>query len=158
MSINAEIKNFFHKQSFVMVATANSKGKPNISAKGIVKIENSGYVYLLDLYDGRTHKNLKENSKIAISAIDEHKFTGWQLKGRAERIIYEGNEFEKMLPLWERQVIGRVSKNIIRSIQKGITRSGRSEAELPKPKYLIKMKVNEIIDLAPKPREMALKE
>lgn len=39
--------------------------------KGIVDITSEGEVYILDLFHGKTYKNLKANPKISITAVDE---------------------------------------------------------------------------------------
>ncbi|MFA4842614.1 MAG: hypothetical protein WC658_02110 [Candidatus Omnitrophota bacterium] len=55
---------------------------------GAIKLENgillSFQVYLFDLYHGQTYNNLKKNSGASITAVDEHRFKGYCLKGRAK--------------------------------------------------------------------------
>jgi len=77
---------FFRSQGCVIVSTIGKDGFPHSSCKGIIKINPNGRVYLLDLYRARTYENLKQNSRISITAIDEHKFIGYCLKGKAEML------------------------------------------------------------------------
>ena len=47
-----EIINFLEAQGVVLLTTIDEKGFPHSSCKGIVKIEETGRVYLLDAYRG----------------------------------------------------------------------------------------------------------
>lgn len=147
-TLNEGIIRFFHNQHFTVVTTIDTKGCPHNSCKGIVNIEKSGQVYLLDLYKGKTYKNLKQNPHINITAVDEHKFMGYSLKGIA-KIVKRENLEGHVIKSWEGKIIKRISHRLLKNIhgEKGHPR--HPEALLPKPEYLILVEVRDIIDLTP---------
>lgn len=124
------------------------KGRVHNSCKGIVEIDNDE-IYLLDLYKRRTYGNLKENSNISLTAVDEHKFKGFCLKGKAKIVKTEDLEKEH-LEEWEKKINSRVSKRLVKNIHGEKGHDQHPEFSLPKPEYMIKMKVEEIVDLTPK--------
>ncbi len=136
------------KQGFVIVSTLDSQGRIHCSAKGIVGIEEKGVIYLIDLYRANTFNNLKRNSTISITAVDEHQFTGYTLKGRAEIIDREKIK-SHIIERWEERVTRRVAKRVIKNIKKEKKGSHHPEALFPQPEYLIKMEVEEVVDLTP---------
>jgi uncharacterized pyridoxamine 5'-phosphate oxidase family protein len=149
MEISREIVNFLEKQGFVIVSTLDFQGKIHCSAKGIVSIERKGKVYLIDLYRTHTFSNLKRNPTVSITAVDEHRFTGYTLKGKAdivEREKIEGHIIKK----WEERVIQRISKRVIRNIKEERKFSAHPESRFPRPQYLIVVNIEEIVDLAPR--------
>ena len=142
------IVHFFQDQGFAIVSTADRDGSLHNSCKGIVKMSRSGSIYLLDLYKGRTFENLKHNPHISITAVDEHKFVGYCLKGKAK--IIAGNKLQSQITkAWEDKIVGRISNRVIKNIQGQKGHSRHPEALLPKPEYLIVMGVEEVIDLTP---------
>ncbi|MCM8771135.1 MAG: pyridoxamine 5'-phosphate oxidase family protein, partial [Candidatus Omnitrophica bacterium] len=120
----------------------------NNACKGIVKIERKGKIYLLDLYKGRTFNNLKANPHLSITAVDEHRFIGYCLKGKA-RIVERQRLIPEISEVWEKRLISRIAQRILKNIagEKGHAR--HPESLLPKPAYMIAMEVKEIIDLTP---------
>ena len=148
-SLPDDLMHFFQKQGFFIVSTLDEKGRPHSSCKGIVKIEKNGEIYLLDLYKGNTYKNLKRNANISITAVDEHKFRGYCLKGKA-RIVKEGKIKSHIIKAWEEKITTRVTSRILRNVreeQKGHPR--HPEILLPKPQYLIIVKTEDIVNLTP---------
>jgi general stress protein 26 len=146
--LREDIVKFFREQSFVIVSTFDRRGGIHNSCKGIVKINSQGRLYLFDLYKGRTFENLRQNSNISITAIEEHKFKGFCLKGKAKIIRKE--EFElQAIKAWDDNIINRISKRILRNIQDEKSQLKHLEARLPKPEYMIVTEVKEIVDLTP---------
>lgn len=143
-----EIIQFFHNQGFVIVSTLGRDGSPHNACKGIVKIDHSGLVYLLDLYRGRTYGNLKQNPHISITAVDEHKFIGYCLKGKA-KVLPEVRLRSQIITAWEDRITSRISRRILKNIREEKGHPRHPEALLPKPKYLIVMEIEEVIDLTP---------
>ncbi len=143
-----EIISFFHKQGFVIVSTLDLESKIHCSAKGIVGIEESGEVYLIDIYRARTFQNLTQNPTVSITAIDEHEFKGYTLKGEA-RIVERDEIKEHIIKSWEQKVIDRISKRVIKNIKRDRSSSTHPETRFPQPQYLIEIKVQEIVNLAP---------
>lgn len=140
-----EVVNFLHKQNFVIVSTIDENGHPHSACKGIVNIDPRGKIYLLDLYSGITHKNLQKDSHISIAAADEHRFIGYCLKGNAKI----GRIRSHLLEAWSNKIVSRISHRIVKRLhgEKGHPR--HPEISLPKPKHVIVMEVQEIIDLTP---------
>ncbi len=143
------VANFLHKQNFIIVSTLDRRGSLHNSCKGIVKINRNGEIHLLDLYRGGTFNNLKHNPNISITAVDEHKFEGYSLKGKAKIIKIEEIK-SHLLKAWEEKIAGRITHRIIKNIHGETGHPRHPEALLPKPKYLITMKVSEIINLTPR--------
>lgn len=139
---------FFHSQPYTIVSTVDRNGCPHNSCKGIVDIKKEGQIYLLDLYKTRTYENLKENPQISVTAVDEHKFTGYSLKGKA-MIVKRDKIKSHIIEAWEQRIRKRLSKRLIKNIRGEKGHPSHPEALLPKPEYLIEVKVDEIIDLTP---------
>lgn len=143
-----EIMQFFHSQGFVIVSTLDKDGSLHSSCKGIVKINKSDVVYLLDLYRARTYDNLKKNPHISITAVDEHKFRGYCLKGKA-KIIKIDKLKNHIIKAWEDRITSRITRRLLKNMREEKGHPRHPEALLPKPEYLIAMKIEEIVDLTP---------
>lgn len=143
-----EVISFMNKQNFVIVSTIDMDGTPHNSCKGIIKIDQGGRIYLLDLYTGITYNNLKRNPFISITAVDEHRFIGYCLKGAAKSLSQEEVD-SNVVELWKNKIIGRVTHRIIKKIHGEKGHPKHPEILLPHPKYMIAMDVEEIIDLTP---------
>lgn len=146
---------FFHNQGFVIVSTLDEDRSPHNACKGIVRINRNGLIYLLDLYRAKTYQNLKRNPHISITAVDEHKFVGYCLKGKA-RLIPEIKMRFQIIKAWEDKIISRISRRILKNIREERGHTRHPEELLPKPEYLIVIEVEEIVDLTPqrlKPEE-----
>ncbi|MBL7131275.1 MAG: pyridoxamine 5'-phosphate oxidase family protein [Candidatus Omnitrophica bacterium] len=148
MKLSSNIIYLLEKQGFVIVSTLDPQGKIHCSAKGIVGIEKEGKVYLIDLYRENTFNNLKRNPTISITAVDEHEFMGYTLKGKA-RIIEREKIKDHIIKSWEERVIQRVSKRVIGDIKEEKKSPHHPEALFPQPQYLIEMEVEDIVDLTP---------
>ncbi len=114
--ITEEIIRFFHKQPYTIVTTIDKDGSLHNSCKGIVDIEESGRVYLLDLYKEKTYRNLKENPHINITAVDEHRFIGYSLKGMA-RIVKREKVKSRIIKSWEDRIKKRITQRLLRNIR-----------------------------------------
>ncbi|MCX5692444.1 MAG: pyridoxamine 5'-phosphate oxidase family protein [Candidatus Omnitrophica bacterium] len=146
--IKPDIVQFFHNQHFAIISTIDKKGYPHNSCKGIVEIDESGKAYLLDLYMAGTYENLKNNPAISITAVDEHKFTGYCLKGKA-KIVPKNKVNERILKLWENKITSRISHRLLKNVRGEKGHATHPEALLPGPEYLIAVDVDEVIDLIP---------
>jgi len=146
--LSDEIIQFFQQQGFVIVSSVDKSGSVHNSCKGIVSISKSGKVYLLDLFRGKTLENLRRNSHLSITAVDEHSFKGYCLKGRAKKIQLDSFKTD-ILEAWEDRITSRITQRVIKNIhgEKGHLR--QPEALLPKPEYLIVMEIDSIVDLTP---------
>ena len=140
---------FLKKQGIVIVSTISGRGNIHCSVKGIVGIEGNGRIFIIDLYRNKTYKNLIKNPKVSITAIDENEFKGYTLQGKARIVLYKEIE-DHIVKKWEDKIIRRISDRMISGVQRGVVTKAHHEAELPrKPKYLIEIDIENIIDLAP---------
>lgn len=148
-ALTDDIVRFFQKQRFSIISTIDRKsGAPHNSCKGIVKINKNGRIYLLDLYKWRTYANLKKNPRISITAVDEHKFEGWCLKGRAKLIPGEKLRGD-VIKAWEKKIAGRITHRLLKNIREEKGHRRHPESQLPRPEYVIEMGVEEIVNLVP---------
>ncbi|MCP4650869.1 MAG: pyridoxamine 5'-phosphate oxidase family protein [PVC group bacterium] len=144
-------KNVIHllqKQGFVIVSTLDAEGKIHCAAKGMVGVEQEGKVYLIDLYMGNTYHNLQKNQTVSITSIDEAKFEGYTLKGKANIIAREKIQGH-VIESWEQRVVERISNRLIKNVQDAKSGKHHPEAAFPHPKYLIEMEVDDVVDLSP---------
>ena len=139
---------FLREQSFVIVSTIDKNGLVHNSCKGLVNINNTGQVYLLDLYKSRTFENLNRNPSLSITSVDEHRFIGYCLKGKG-KIVENAALNPEIIADWEARITSRLSKRLIKNIRGEKGSRGHPEAVLPKPEYMIVMAVEEIVDLSP---------
>src|SRR3989338_11201536 len=146
--ISDDIKRFILAQHFIIVSTVGSDGIPHSSCKGIVKINTDGTIYLLDLYMGQTYENLTMNPSINLTAVDEHKFKGYCLKGTAE-VVSSDKWKTDVLKAWEQRMTSRITHRILKNLRGEKGHPKHPEAQLPRPKYLIAITVKEVIDLTP---------
>jgi uncharacterized pyridoxamine 5'-phosphate oxidase family protein len=147
--LTEDIIKFFQNQGYVIVSTVDRNGFPHNSCKGIAIIKKNGYVYLVDVYKAKTYHNLRRNPKISVTAVDEHKFKGYCLKGKA-KIILTKDLGGQILREWETRIADRITKRVIKNIHEEKGHPKHPEALLPEPEYLIVMQVKSIVDLAPR--------
>lgn len=148
VKITSQITQLLLSQGCVIVTTIDLAGMPHSACKGIVRIEPEGRVYLLDLYRAKTHANLKRNPHLSITVLDEHKFTGYCLKGRG-KIVKEKEINPELIKAWEDRVTSRITQRVLKNITDKKGHPLHPEALLPKPQYLIVMEVCAIVDLTP---------
>lgn len=148
MKIPAEVIGFFERQNFVIVSSLDKDGSIHNACKEIVRIEQEGRIYLLDLYLQKTYRNLNADPRISVTAVDEHSFTGYSLRGRA-RIFAREEADPDIVREWERKMSARISQRLVSNVRGEKGRHGHPEAKLPQPRYIIMMEVREIIDLTP---------
>lgn len=145
--ISSDIISFLHTQSFVIVSSLDERGFPHSSCKDIVKIEPGGKIYLVDVYHGTTAANIKRNPQVSISAVDEHKFIGYCLKGKA--LLMSEDISQEMIKTWEDKITSRLTKRLLRNLSEDQGRRHHPEASLPFPKHIILIEVEDVVDLAP---------
>ena len=76
------------------VATASKTGKPNVSAKGSLRILDDEHVLFSDVNSPRTIANIKQNPQVAIICLDTATRKGCRIWGKGE-IISSGELFDK---------------------------------------------------------------
>jgi general stress protein 26 len=146
--IPAAITEFLRTQGFVVVSSIDKNGFPHNSCKDIIKVDASGKVYLIDVFYGVTVENIRRNPKVSISAIDEHKFMGYCLKGKA-KVIPDDEISHEFIKSWEDNITSRLTKRLLHNLAKDKSHGYHPEASLPRPKHLISLEVEEIVNFAP---------
>ena len=147
--ISSEVIHFFNKEHFVIIATLDKSGTIHTSAKGILEIGDRGKIFILDLYKGRTYQNIKNNPNVNLTLVDERRFMGYSIKGKA-RIVREGLISKKRLELWHDKLAKRIARRVIRHVKSpGTGSEGIPEAGFPMPKYLIEVSADKVISLTP---------
>lgn len=146
--ISTVVIDFLRTQDFVIVSSIDKNGFPHSSAKAMVKIIPAGKIYLVDVYSGVTSENIKHNQHISISALDEHKFIGYCLKGKAIKIP-DNFMSQEMIKTWEENITARLAKRLLRNLSQDQGQRHHPEASLPLPKQLIVLEVEKIVNLAP---------
>ena len=147
-TLNEGVIRFFQHQPYTIVTTIGKNGCPHNSCKGIVDIEKGGRVYLLDLYKAETYENLKQNPHINITAVDEHKFMGYCIKGIA-RIEKREKLKSHVVKSWEDRITKRIPQRLLKNMRGGKGHPRHPEALLPGPEYLIIVEVKKVVDLTP---------
>lgn len=78
-----------------LVATASGTGKPNVSAKGSLRVLDEEHVVFADIASPRTVANIKENPQVSIICLDAVARKGCRIWGKGE-IQNSGELFDKM--------------------------------------------------------------
>jgi len=89
-----EIQEFI-KGKMAWVATASTDGMPNSTPKGSVQVIDDSHLVFADLFSRKTRENLKANTKVAVTVVDEKTYKGYQLKGVAE-LLTTGPIFDQV--------------------------------------------------------------
>ena len=148
-TMSSEMVDFFRSQGYLIISTIDKEGRLHNACKGLVDIDHSGRLYLLDLYRGATYQNLLQNDHISVTAVDEHKFKGYSIKGRASIIRREDME-PRLIKAWEDKITSRITERVIRNITQKKGHPLHPEASFPDPKYLIVVEAGEVVDLTPR--------
>ena len=148
IKLSEEISKFLHDQSFVIVSTVCPDNSIHNACKGIINIEDHSRIYLFDLYRGKTFFNLTKNPNISLTVVDEHKFKGYCVKGKAKTA--DPNKFRPdFFKAWDQRIASRITKRLLKNIQENKGHSKHPEALLPKPEYVIIVDVEAVEDLTP---------
>ncbi len=94
MKMSEEIKKAVAEYKPSLVATANRAGKPNVSAKGSLKVLDEEHLFFADVRSPRTVSNLKENPQIAIICLNPTTRKGCRIWGTAE-VLVSGELFDQ---------------------------------------------------------------
>ncbi|MEW6033807.1 MAG: pyridoxamine 5'-phosphate oxidase family protein [Chloroflexota bacterium] len=78
-----------------LVATASKTGKPNVSAKGSLRVLDEEHVVFADIMSPKTTANLRENPQVAVICIDPPSRSGCRISGKAE-ILTSGPLFDQL--------------------------------------------------------------
>ncbi len=138
---------FFQAQSFVVVSTIDAEGFVHNSCKDIVHVTPQGRVFLLDLYHGSTEANVRRDPHISLTAVDEHHFKGFCLKGRVISITQNDID-QELIKAWDERMTSRVTKRLLKNVGGDKGHPFHPELSMPTPKYLIAVDVERVVDLA----------
>ena len=78
-----------------LVATTNRTGKPNVSAKGSLRVLDDEHVVFADIASPRTVANITENHQVAIICLDAAARKGCRIWGKG-RIFNSGDLFDQL--------------------------------------------------------------
>lgn len=121
--LTEEMKEMIGKQQ-AWVATASSTGVPNIGPKRSTRVLDDEHIIFSEITGGKTYENLQKNPQLCVAVVDRDQMSGYRFYGKAE-LITSG-------PLFEAAV-----QNL-------------KKVNLPPPKAVVKMKIDEIYNLGMK--------
>ncbi len=78
-----------------MVATSGNTGKPNVSAKGSLRVLDNEYVVFADIASPRTVANIRENPQVAVICLDAAARKGCRIWGKGS-IFNSGELFDQL--------------------------------------------------------------
>ena len=78
-----------------LIATASEGGRPNVSAKGSLRVIDDDTVAFADVASPRTIANIKENPQVSIICLDAAQRRSCRLWGTAQ-ILTSGNVFDEV--------------------------------------------------------------
>ncbi|MBI5920525.1 MAG: pyridoxamine 5'-phosphate oxidase family protein [Betaproteobacteria bacterium] len=78
-----------------LIATSSKTGKPNVSAKGSLRVLDDEHLMFANIMSPGTLTNLQENPQIAVICLDPATRAGCRIFGRSE-ILNAGPLFDQM--------------------------------------------------------------
>jgi len=96
-----------------LVATAGKSGKPNVSAKGSIRVLDDEYITFLDIDSPRTVQNIRENPQVAIICLDPVSRKGCRVWGQAE-LIQSGELFDRVVAVWAAKTGPRKVNHVVK--------------------------------------------
>lgn len=94
--ITSEIKTYIDRSVLCWLATSSSANEPNVSPKEVFTTYQD-QVIIANIASPQSIQNIKENNKVCVSFIDIFEQKGFQLKGTANIIIPDDNDYNRML-------------------------------------------------------------
>ncbi len=91
-TLTEEAKTLIGEIHPALVATASKDGKPNVSAKGSLRVLDDEHVIFSDMNSPRTIANLKENPLVSVICLDSNR-RSVRLWGHAY-VLNSGPEFD----------------------------------------------------------------
>lgn len=149
MKISEHITDFLKKQRVMVVSTLDDAGRIHCAVKGIVEVNPEGQIFLIDLFSGRTFRNLEKRSEVSLTAVDKDKFMGYTIQGKATIHSRMGSH-DDFISKWQDLIIQRISDRIVNNIRSGKRSKEIFETKLlTPPQHLVEVEVENIIDLSP---------
>jgi predicted pyridoxine 5'-phosphate oxidase superfamily flavin-nucleotide-binding protein len=78
-----------------LLATASRTGKPNVSAKGSLRVLDDEHVVFADIASPRTVANIRENPQVAVICLDAAARKGCRIWGKGS-IFDSGELFDQL--------------------------------------------------------------
>jgi hypothetical protein len=95
MKMSDEVKKAVAECSPGLIATADKAGKPNVSAKGSLRVIDDEHLVFADIRSPRTIANLKENPQVGIICLNPSTRKGCRIWGKAEIMTF-GDLFNQL--------------------------------------------------------------
>jgi predicted pyridoxine 5'-phosphate oxidase superfamily flavin-nucleotide-binding protein len=148
MKIDKNMERLLTRQNVVVVGTVNPDDTPNLSLKGLLRVNpEEGCILFCDLYRKKTSRNLRNNPMVSVLVFSIEEFSGYQFVGTAE-MVESGSFFEEMSKEWARKKSRLLGRRISKNVRKGFSH-GRSEFHLPPPQAVVRVTVEKVYDLSP---------
>ncbi len=96
MKLSEAVKSSISNSVLCWLATTDHQQQPNVSPKEIFTDFKEEYIIIANIASPQTVKNIKANPKVCISFIDILVQKGFQLKGIAEIVTKENQDYEEM--------------------------------------------------------------
>jgi uncharacterized protein len=93
--LSEEAKTFIKDTHPGFIATASASGRPNVSAKGSLRLLDDEHVLFADIHSPNTIANLVENPQVAAIVFEPSNRHGCRIWGNAE-IFSSGELFERV--------------------------------------------------------------
>jgi hypothetical protein len=144
------MKQVLKHQPVLLVATKDSRGQPNVSPKGVLKIVDDDKLVFADLFPFTTQANLQADPRLAAAAVDPRTYVGYQFKGQAE-LVDDGPLFEEICDLLAHGKSGPQPmelwfEKVSRELMTAHSRAGRNGVL---PSHIIVLHIEEIWNLTP---------
>ena len=94
-----------------LVATASKSGKPNVSAKGSLRVLDDEHVIFADIASPRTVANIGENPQVAVICLDAAARKGCRVWGEGS-ILSSGELFDQLTAEYAEK--NMVVKNVVK--------------------------------------------
>jgi predicted pyridoxine 5'-phosphate oxidase superfamily flavin-nucleotide-binding protein len=95
-TLTDEAKNAINEIKPSLVATASGAGKPNVSAKGSLRVLDDEHVVFAHIASPRTVANIRENPQVAVICLDATARKGCRIWGQGS-ILDSGELFEQIV-------------------------------------------------------------
>ncbi len=94
-----------------LLATASRTGKPNVSAKGSLRVLDDEHVVFADIASPRTIANIRENPQVAFICLDAAARKGCRIWGKGS-IFNSGELFDQLAAEYAEK--NKIVKNIVK--------------------------------------------
>ncbi len=95
MKMSDEVKKAVAECGPALVATASKSGRPNVSAKGSLRVLDDEHLVFADVRSPRTIANIRENPQVGIICLNPSTRKGCRIWGKAE-VMSSGELFDKV--------------------------------------------------------------